>query len=289
MAGQLEETDFIAAAMDCSTKSRAREILRKFNDGRPAPQPLRSADQPLGLPGLSVKGQARVDTDNAACGWMLTQLQKHAEGGGASVRENPWRSLHWYLPQEQAMMESGLWKDTQYSACVFAGARSKLQCLRHNVQEIEEWPPLTCHHTHHPREWEPQESSDGRWYPSKAEALAFSIAVAASWWAARVGKARLKVPRMPAIETVGRREHWLEFDGRALREWAMAPMAVSLGLKPPPLASGATVPRRVVILEVLYEDGTLPEDVVYVGRGHHSHRVSTSDWKCAWVPGHDCS
>ncbi|CAJ1337848.1 unnamed protein product, partial [Effrenium voratum] len=100
---QLEETDFIAAAMDCSTKSRAREIPRKFNDGR----------------------------------------------GGASVRENPWRSLRWYLPQEQAMME-------------------------HNVQEIEEWPPLM-------------------WYPSKAEAeytavLAFSIAVAASWWAARVGK-----------------------------------------------------------------------------------------------------
>ena len=63
----------------------------------------------------------------------------------------------------------------------------------------------------------------------------------------------------------------------------------SLGLKPPSLASGATVPRRVVILEVLYEDGTLPEDVVYVGRGHHSHRVSTSDWKCPWVPGHDCS
>ena len=237
LAGQLEETDFIAAAMDCSTKSWARELPRKFNDGR-----LRSADQPLGLPGLSVKDQARVDTDNAACGWMLTQLQKHAEGGGASVRENPWRSLHWYLPQEQAMMESGLWKDTQYSACVFAGARSKLQCLRHNVQEIEEWPPLMCHHTHHPREWERQESSDGRWYPSKAEAeytavLAFSIAVAASWRAARVGKARLTVPRMPAIETVGRREHWLEFDGRALREWAMAPMAVSLGLKPPPLAS----------------------------------------------------
>ena len=126
--------------------------------------------------------------------------------------------------------------------------------------------------------------------PSKAEAeytaLAFSIAVAASWWAARVGRARLTVPRMPAIETVGRREHWLEFDGRALREWAMAPIAVSLGLKPPPLASGATVPRRVVILEVLYEDGTLPEDVVYVGRGH---RVPTSDWRCPWVPGHDCS
>ena len=80
LAGQLEETDFIAAAMDCSTKSRAREIPRKFNDGRPAPQPLRSADQPLKLPGLSVKDQAR--TDNAACGWMLTQLHNTPKEGG---------------------------------------------------------------------------------------------------------------------------------------------------------------------------------------------------------------
>ena len=34
------------------------------------------------------------------------------------------------------MMESGLWKDTQYSACVFAGARSKLQCLRHGDRGV---------------------------------------------------------------------------------------------------------------------------------------------------------
>ena len=161
------------------------------------PSPSGQQTSPWGYQGC----HSRTRLGLTQCGWMLTQLQKHAEGGGASVREN----LHWYLPQEQAMMESGLWKDTQYSACVFAGARSKLQCLRHNVQEIEEWPPLMCHHTHHPREWEPQESSDGRWYPSKAEAeytAALAFTVAASWWAARVGRARLTVPRMPAIETV---------------------------------------------------------------------------------------
>ena len=148
-------------AHDLSNPLRQKSLAGQLN---------RSADQPLGLPGLSVK-------DNAACGSHSSKSTPNKRG---SVRENPWRSLHWYLPQEQAMMESGLWKDTQYSACVFAGARSKLQCLRHNVQEIEEWPPLMCHHTHHPREWEPQESSDGRWYPSKTEAeytavLAFSM------------------------------------------------------------------------------------------------------------------
>ena len=50
LAAQLEEVDFIGAAMDCSTKSRAREIPRQFDDGRPAPQPLRSIEFPEGLP-----------------------------------------------------------------------------------------------------------------------------------------------------------------------------------------------------------------------------------------------
>ena len=265
LAGQLEETDFIAAAMDCSTKLRAREIPRT-DDQHPSPSGQQTS--PWGYQGC----QSRT-----RLGWTQTtrMLRKHAEGGGPPMEE-----LALVPPPEAG--DDGV--RTVEGHAIFrmrvCGGPEQTP-----VQEIEEWPPLMCHHTHRPREWEPQESSDGRWYPSKAEAeytavLAFSIAVAASWWAARVGKARLTVPRMPAIETVGRREHWLEFDGRALREWAMAPMAVSLGLKPPPLASGATVPRRVVILEVLYEDGTLPEDVVYVGRGHHD---------CLWDDWISCS
>ena len=91
--------------MDCSTKSRAREIPRSFDDGRPAPRPLRSVEFPEGLPQLSPSEQARVDTDNAATSFILSQIQTLAERGGGSIRENPWRSLHWHLPQEQAMMK----------------------------------------------------------------------------------------------------------------------------------------------------------------------------------------
>ena len=58
---QLGQVDFIAAAFDCSTKSRAREIPRPFQDGRPAPKPLRSEALPEGLAGLSKQDQARVD------------------------------------------------------------------------------------------------------------------------------------------------------------------------------------------------------------------------------------
>ena len=40
----------MAAALDCSTESRAREIPRVFEDGRRAPGPLRMEEYPEGLP-----------------------------------------------------------------------------------------------------------------------------------------------------------------------------------------------------------------------------------------------
>ena len=57
----------IAAAMDYSTKSRAREIIWRFDDRRPAPKPLRSEAHPERLAELSAEQQSRVDADNRAC------------------------------------------------------------------------------------------------------------------------------------------------------------------------------------------------------------------------------
>ena len=213
------------------------------------PLGLRSVECPEGLPHLSSQERARVETDNKACAFVLDQIQALAERGGGSIRENPWRSLHWYLPQEVAMMETGLWQDKRYSACCFMGARAKSQCLRHNVDEITQWPVLDCHHSHDPREWEPQVTNGQRFYPSHEEAeytasLSFAIAVAASWWAVRMGKATMHIPRMPPLQCHGCREHWVELDPRCLREWAMAPLAISLGLAPPDPAEAARVPRR---------------------------------------------
>ena len=53
-------------------------------------------------------------------------------------------------------------------------------------------------------------------------ALVFAITTSLSWWAFRLGKARLQVP----IQAVGRREHWLQLRPESLREWLMAPMAI---------------------------------------------------------------
>ena len=90
------------------------------------------------------------------------------------------------------------------------GARCKAQCLRHNIDEIASWPDLQCHHTHGADEWQPYLQDGQRVFPSKEEAeytasLAFGIAVSASWWAVRMGLAKLHVPRFPFVETAGRR------------------------------------------------------------------------------------
>eukprot|EP00435_Cladocopium_sp_Y103_P070320 s1385_g35.t1 len=101
LSAQLEEVIFIAAALDCSTKSRAREIPRVFEDGRPAPGPLCSEAYPDGLPGLSPKDAQRIATDNQACSYVLGEIDKLCQRGGGSVRENPARSLHWWSSAEE--------------------------------------------------------------------------------------------------------------------------------------------------------------------------------------------
>lgn len=53
------------------------------------------------------------------------------------------------------MMATGMWFDKRYSSCCFMGARAKSQCLRHNIDEINAWPVLDCHHVHDPHEWDP--------------------------------------------------------------------------------------------------------------------------------------
>ena len=184
---QLQDAVFAAAALDCSTKSRAREIPRDLGDGKPGPRPLRSDRYPDGLPDLPRADQLRVSKDNLACSFVLTELQALADRGGGSVRENPLRSLHWELTQEKQMMATSPWQDTVYYACCFMGARCKAQRLRHNIDEIAQWPALHCHHTHAADEWQPYLQDGQRVFPSKEEAeytasLAFGIAVSASYW-----------------------------------------------------------------------------------------------------------
>ena len=115
---QLQDAVFAAAALDCSAKSRAREIPRDLGDGKPCPRPLRSDRYPEGIPDLPMADQLRVSKDNLACSFVLTELQALADRGGGSVRENPLRSLHYELTQEKQMMATGFGRtpSTQHAA-----------------------------------------------------------------------------------------------------------------------------------------------------------------------------
>ena len=92
LSEQLQEADCIMAALDCSTKSRAREIQLHFSDGRPGPKPLRSSEHPEGLPGLNPRDAARVERDNKAAEFVLEEIQAMVQRGGATIREQgePW-------------------------------------------------------------------------------------------------------------------------------------------------------------------------------------------------------
>ena len=155
LAEELTRTDFIRAAFDCSTKSRAHEIPRVFADGSEAPPPLRSEEHPLGLPGLSSRDARRVKVDNEACAFVRQQIQLHRARGGASLRENPQNIFDWFLPTELDMWSKGHWQDFDYDACVFQGARCKRQRLRHNIEEIDMKVAVQCRHIHSKEEWKP--------------------------------------------------------------------------------------------------------------------------------------
>eukprot|EP00435_Cladocopium_sp_Y103_P014752 s783_g3.t1 len=141
--------------------------------------------------------------------FLREEIDLVVDRGGASVSENPFNSLHWWTPQEQAMWALGRWWDQRYSARCFGGARAKLQRLRHNLQEIQQWPRADCNHFHDPREWEPWLQDGKRVYPSAEESaytvLCFAIAVAASWWAVIPG---VTLGIMTSVQKCQRKAAW---------------------------------------------------------------------------------
>ena len=217
-----KEADFIWAALDCSTKSRCRQIPSRI-PGVQLPPPLRSDEHPMGLPGLQGSDKERVTADNAAAEFVLAEIDLHQRRGGGSGRENPASSLHWSIPTEVGMMAGGTWYDQLYDACSLQGARRKRQRIRHDIDEVGQWPDMKCRHIHHPQEWNPITGSSGSvYYPSHDEAeytacLVFHIVRAASLWACRVGRAVMRIPREPPVATVGDRTSWLRLDCRATK------------------------------------------------------------------------
>ena len=274
----LPKVSFIAAAMSCSTKSRACEKP-------PGPRPLRSDQFPRGLPDLHGSDLHRVQADNEASDFALALQQWGADYGLGCLRENPLNSLHWKDPVECFLWSEGSWYDTVYDACVFMGARKKAQKLRHNLPELSMLPSLRCGHVHDTAEW--SRTSSG--FPTFAEAeytpsLVFTIAVAATAWAHKMGWACESTPRLPPIHVSGDVRGLLTFPPEFLRSDLMLVTALHMGLRPAE-ARARGVPLRCVAGDI--PDRVLPADHIYIGQGHFSHRWPVGPWTNPFIPGRD--
>ena len=107
------------------------------------------------------------------------------------------------------------WLEILYAACCYYSARCKWQWMAGNFPELARLRADKCLHLHDKDEWSPFfDDKEGRWmYPSKDEAeytasLTFSIAVCFTAAAARKGKFKLAVPRMPQKDATGSRVNW---------------------------------------------------------------------------------
>ena len=87
----------------------------------------------------------------------------------------------------------------------------------------------------------------------------------------------------------GDRRSWLELPAAVFRSEAMTPLALFLGLFPP--GSQARLPRRAVAADVL-ANGKLPQNMLYVGQGHFSHRLHKVEVpfpsRSPWGTSRDC-
>ena len=100
-------------------------------------------------------------------------------------------------------------------------------------------------------------------------------------------------PRFPAHCSVGNRSSRLPIPPQCLREWAMVPTALKLGLKAPG-TNGCRIPDRASAAEkglhtLSGAPATLAENEVYIGPGHFSTRLKTTKWASPFIVGQDGS
>ena len=296
LSKRLAAADAQMWAPDCSTLSRARE--RPIPGHSNPPQPLRGEGHVRGLPGLGAADAQRVSGANSYIDFTLSEVAAASKRGAAVVLESPLRSWLWQFQQVGSLRKAPGWRRVAYDACCWGGARCKAQALEGNLQELADIQ-AKCHHSHDKDEWRPT-SDGGRWrYPSHGEAeytaeLAFRIAVSMSWWAVRVGRAKLRVPWAPQAQEAGNRVGWAKLPPEAMRQWAMPAVAVRLGLTPPKSSPGPWFPadaagpraaHRLQTAEVGSKKLGDASDVVYAGSGADGARFSRTEWASPFVPG----
>ena len=117
----------------CGTCSKARGI--PLPDGSAGPQPLRSDEFLLGLPGLSTTDRNRVEAANALYEQLGRFVELFEQHGLPWTIENPTNSFLWDLPFFAFAMAHGIKYDCH--ACAFGSSRKKATSFLSNRHEFQ--------------------------------------------------------------------------------------------------------------------------------------------------------
>ena len=116
----------------CGTASRAREkpLPKHALCGRPSPQPLRSRDHPLGLPGLTGLDAQRVRSANALYKFAYRLILHCVRRQIVITLENPINSYLWQILELFASLDGVPWPPTEleevlFHVCCHGGTRPK--------------------------------------------------------------------------------------------------------------------------------------------------------------------
>ena len=280
-----KQTTASVIAIPCNTLTRIRE---KPIPGHPnAPKPLRDKEHPRGLNSLSPKEKAQLDEGNQLIDFGLDYAEEAGGDGNLVLLENPYNSWLKEFPKMKELKDKG-WIFRKYKACNFYAAREKTQLVVGNFEELTLIEDLACHHIHTQGAWKPyQDPKTHKWvYPSEEEAeytawLAFTFAALLTMAAVRLGKATLKVPKLPQCACYGSRLGWEAYHPQVLRSWMMKPLALSLGLSPPRREQLEWLPPGDVagIATSVGQASTanLERDDIYIGQGSKAVRLTKSE------------
>ena len=168
----------------CGTCSRARDrpVSRNLRaEGAPSPKPLRDADNLLGIPGLSVSNQQRVDAANLVYINAVRVLFAFFLVGTAVTIENPTRSWLWallgMLVKDFAMKHDrpdfSEWyfkfHDVIFDSCMHGGTRAKSTKLRASASAFMTLG-VECDGRHHHDAWTIERVNDSWTFATAAEA-----------------------------------------------------------------------------------------------------------------------
>lgn len=161
-------------APPCGTASRARERPLPASLAHIRADPLRSAEQPLGLEGLTGLDATRVAAANALYALTIVVfLILYVRGSTISI-ENPANSYFW-AAVEQLMAQHAwlrkLWdsmEDNTFQNCMYGSDRDKWTTLK-ATKGLYTSIRKKCDGKHQHRSWVPQRADQGVHFPTSME------------------------------------------------------------------------------------------------------------------------